>query len=207
VLRNSLIPRPDVAPDMSDASNPFVERKTVAAAVAAIALLVVLLILAGRPVWCKHGFGVWAPALTHCTSQHLLDAYTLSHVLHGVIFYWLLVPLAGRVSLPWRLIAALSLEIGWELIENSPWVIAYYRDNTASLDYAGDSIVNSLCDALASIAGFVFASRVSWKWAVALFIALELWALYLARDNLTLNIIMFLFPLEGLKEWQWAGMR
>jgi hypothetical protein len=192
---------------MIDRGKPLWTRGTAIATAAMLVAFGLRLVAFGRPAICQHGFGVWAPAFTHCVSQHLGDSYTFSHVLHGAIFYWLLAPLAGRLPLAWRLIAALGLEIGWELIENTPWIIEYYRDNTASLGYAGDSVVNSLCDVLASIAGFAIASRVSWKWAVALFIVLELWALYLSRDNLTLNIIMFLFPLEALKDWQWAGHR
>ena len=111
------------------------------------------------------------------------------------------------MSLHWRLIGALGLEIGWELFENSPLVIEYYRQDTASFDYTGDSILNALGDVITAVLGFVFASRVSWKLAVVAFVVLELWALYLARDNLTLNIFMFLVPLEALKEWQWQGMR
>jgi hypothetical protein len=164
------------------------------------------LVLEGRPTWCKFGLGFWSAAWTHCTSQHLFDPYTLSHVLHGIIFYWLLRPLAKQIDLHWRLVAALVLEIGWELIENSPWVIERYRQQTASLDYTGDSIINSFGDAFATIAGFYFASRFSWKAAVIVFVVFELWALYLARDNLTLNVLMLFFPLESIKAWQLQAM-
>ncbi|MEX2317613.1 MAG: DUF2585 family protein [Pirellulales bacterium] len=191
---------------MSESDRTLVTRRSLLLALAIMAAFTGALVLENRPGWCKQGLGVWAPAFTHCVSQHLFDSYTFSHVLHGVIFYWLLVTLAGKAPLPWRMVAAIGLETGWELIENSPWIIAYYRDNTASLDYAGDSIVNSLCDVMASIAGFVFASRFSWKVAILTFVVLELWALYLARDNLTLNILMFLFQLEAIKEWQLRGM-
>ena len=143
-----------------------------------------LLYLEGRPAWCKSGLAFWSPAWNSCTSQNFLDPYSLSHVLHGVIFFWLLRPLADRVSLSWRLVAALALEIGWELFENSPWVIARYRQDTAAFDYTGDSIVNSLGDVASAITGFVIASRFSWKVSVALFIAFELWMLWLcARQS------------------------
>ena len=89
----------------------------------------------------------------------IFDPYSLTHVLHGVIFFWLLRPLAARVGLHWRLIGALVLEVGWEVLENSPWVIERYRQQTASLDYTGDSIVNSLGDVVSMIVGFVFASQ------------------------------------------------
>src|SRR3954467_14666151 len=109
-----------------------------------------LLVVEGRPGWCKDGFGLWSAAWTRCTSQNLFDPYSLTHVLHGVIFYWLLRTFAPRLSLRWRLFMALGMEVGWELLENSPWVIARYRQVTASLDYTGDSIVNSFGDVLAT---------------------------------------------------------
>lgn len=192
---------------MTDTNQKSFSRRSFAAMLILIAAFALGLHLEGRPLVCKHGFGIWASAFTHCVSQNLFDSYTLSHVLHGVIFFWLLVPLAGRVSLRWRLFAATVIEIGWELIENSPWIIDHYRNNTASLDYAGDSLVNSLCDVLSCGLGFLFASRTSWKTAIATFIALELLALYMARDNLTLNVLMFFLPLDGIKEWQMQGMQ
>jgi uncharacterized protein DUF2585 len=164
-----------------------------------------LLYLEGRPAWCKEGFGIWSAAWTHCTSQHVFDPYSLTHVLHGVIFYWLLRPMEARVGLRWRLVAALALEIGWELLENSTWVIERYRQETASLDYTGDSIINSLGDAASTIVGFAFASRVSWKASLAVFIVVEVGLLIFVRDNLTLNVVMLFFPLESLKDWQLGG--
>ncbi len=148
--------------------------------------------------------GILAQARTHCTSQHLLDPYSLSHVLHGVIFYWLLRPLAGRADLHWRLIAALALEIGWEVLENSPWVIERYRANTAALDYRGDSVLNSLGDVISAVIGFSLAARYSWKVSLAVFVAFELLLLYLVRDNLTLNILMLLVPIDAVRDWQLA---
>ena len=91
------------------------------------------------------------------------------------------------------------------MLENSPWVIDRYRQHTAALGYVGDSIINSLADVVATIVGFAFASRFSWKASVALFFAFELWMLYVARDNLTLNVLMLFFPIEAIKEWQLAA--
>ena len=105
-----------------------------------------LLYLEGRPGWCKYGLTLWTSAWTHCTSQNILDPYSLSHVLHGVIFYWLLRWVGPRIPLRWRLVLAMLIEVAWELIENSPWVIERYRQQTASLDYTGDSTVNSMSD-------------------------------------------------------------
>jgi len=187
------------------AQSPFT-RRTFLAIVALTLVFGALLYLEDRPGWCKYGFGIWSAAWTHCTSQHFLDPYTFSHVLHGILFYWLLWPLGAKRELSGRLIGAIVLEIGWEVLENSPWVIERYRQATASLDYTGDSILNSMGDVLATIVGFALASRVSWKASVAVFIAFELLMLYLARDNLTLNVFMLLLPLDGVKEWQLQGI-
>jgi hypothetical protein len=163
---------------------------------------VVFLALEARPWWCKYGIGLLTGAWEHCTSQHFFDPYSLTHALHGIIFYWALRPLATKMSLPWRLVTAVVIEIAWELLENSPWVIERYRQQTASLDYTGDSILNSVGDVLSTIVGFAFASQFSWKVALALYVAVELVLLVTIRDNLTLNVIMLFFPLESLKQWQ-----
>jgi Protein of unknown function (DUF2585) len=190
---------------MHDSEQPLFTRPTLATAIALTVVFGALLYVAGRPAWCQSGFGLWSPAWSRCTSQHVLDPYSFSHVLHGIIFYWMLRPLASRIGLPWRVVGALALEIGWELLENSPWVIERYRQQTAALDYTGDSIVNSFGDVVTTGIGIVFARSFSWKASVVLFVIFELWMLYLARDNLTLNIIMLFFPIEAIKEWQMPG--
>jgi len=164
--------------------------------------MVVLLYLEGRPAWCQTGLAFWSPAWNRCTSQNFLDPYSCLHVLHGVIFFWLLWPLADRVSLSWRLVAALALEIGWEVLENSPWIIERYRQDTAAFDYTGDSIINSLGDVASAAVGFAIASRFSWKVSVALFVALELWMLWIAHDNFTLNVLMLVHPVDAIRDWQ-----
>ena len=131
--------------------------RSLPAGVAMLAVVVVILRLEGRIAWHTDGLGLWSAAWTNTTSQHFVDPYTLSHFLHGVIFYWALRPL--KLALHWRLIVALGLELAWELLENSPPIIERYRAQTASLDYAGDSILNSLGDVLACVAGFAFASH------------------------------------------------
>jgi len=190
---------------MQPGGKALYSRGTLVAAAGLLLASAMLLMLEGRPGWCKYGFGLWSATWTRCTSQQFLDPYSLTHVLHGIIFFWLLQPFERRLSLRWRLIAALAIEIGWELLENSPFVIQRYRQDTASLDYTGDSIVNSFGDMLSTIVGFVFASCVSWKVALAFFVAVELGLLLLVRDNLTLNVVMLFFPLESLKEWQLHG--
>jgi len=109
-------------------------------------------------------------------------------------------------GLHWRMVAAVAIEIGWELLENSPWVIERYRQQTASLDYTGDSIINSYGDVIATVVGFWLASRISWKAAVAVFVVTELALLWTMRDNLTLNVLTLFLPFEGIKEWQ-MGMQ
>jgi Protein of unknown function (DUF2585) len=174
--------------------------------IALIVVFIAILHLEGRPAWCESGLAIWSPAWNRCTSQNLLDPYSLSHVLHGVIFFWLLWPLADRVSLRWRLVAAIALEIGWEVLENSPWIIERYRQDTAAFDYTGDSIVNSLGDVASAVVGFAIASRFSWKVSVALFVVLELWMLWIAHDNLTLNVLMLVYPIDAIRDWQLSSI-
>ena len=187
---------------MVNEAERLITRRMLSAAFALLMFFGAVLFLERRPLWCDSGLGVWSQAWTHCTSQNLLDPYSFSHFLHGVIFFWLLQPFAGRLPLRWRLIAAIAIEIAWEILENSPWIIARYRQDTAAFDYSGDSVINSLGDVAATIVGFVVASRVSWKSAIAIFIAIELWMLFLARDNLTLNVLMLFHPIEAIKQWQ-----
>lgn len=179
-------------------------RKTAWIILGLLIAFVVALRLEGRLFWATAGLGFWSEAWTSTTSQNFVDPYSLSHFLHGVIFFWALRALAPKSPLHARLVAAIALEMAWELLENSPPIIERYRQGTASLDYSGDTILNSLGDTLSMTLGFWFASRFSWKASVAIFIAFELLGLYLSRDNLTLNVIMLIRPLEAIKEWQLA---
>jgi hypothetical protein len=135
-------------------------------------------------------------------SQHMTDWYTPSHVIHGFLLYflaWLVLP---RGSIVARLALALGLEVGWEILENSPFIIERYRAGTISLDYYGDSIANSVFDALAMTAGFVLASRLPIWIVIGLAVLMEAFVGYWIRDNLALNIIMLLHPIDAIRVWQ-----
>ena len=180
-------------------------RRTVIACGLILLAVVELLRLMGREFVSDSGFGLWTGAWSQNTSQWIADPYSASHVLHGIFFYWGLLPLARWLSASTRLIVAVVMESGWELLENSPMIIDRYRANTASLDYFGDSILNSTCDILCAAAGFWLAWRFGWKWMLALIVVVELTMLFLVRDNLTLNILMLVHPWEVIKQWQGGG--
>ena len=172
-----------------------------------IATALILLAMGREPI-CKCGeIKLWHGVVMSAeNSQHLTDWYTPSHIVHGILFYagfWLLARITGwNIPLGARLCLGLVLECGWEIVENTDAVIARYRETTIALDYFGDSVVNSVADILAMIAGFFLAAWLPVAATILFALGLELFVGFMIRDNLTLNVIMLVWPLDWVKAWQ-----
>jgi Protein of unknown function (DUF2585) len=159
----------------------------------------------GRTPMCPCPFKLWVGRGEPQQSQHFLDWYSYTHVLHGVVFYFLLtVIFRGRLSVAARLVIATLIECAWEVFENTPMIINRYRTKTISNDYFGDTIINSVGDILSMIVGFLLAARLPAWVTVFLFIATEVVMFMLLRDNLTLNVIMLVYPMEWIRQLQLA---
>ncbi len=168
---------------------------------------IAILFLMDRPPICACGtIKLWHGVVQSSeNSQHISDWYTMSHIIHGFIFFGLGRLLLKKWPLGLALCAAILVEGAWEILENSPIIIDRYREVTISYGYAGDSIINSVFDLLWMILGFFMASRLPWKVTVAIALFFEVFTAYMIRDNLALNVLMLVAPIESVKEWQSAG--
>src|ERR1035437_3279168 len=158
------------------------------------------------PLWPAGQFGLWeGNSWSSDNSQRFADPYSFSHLVRGILFFAGLWLVARKLPVRYRLLLALLLEASWEILENSPLIINRYREATISLGYTGDSVLNSLSDILMMTLGFLFASRVRPRMSVLAVLVMEIGCALCIRDNLTLNIIMLIHPIEAIKAWQMAG--
>ena len=181
--------------------------RTYILASAAILLLVAcVLLLMGRVLICKCGYvKLWhGEVYSSENSQHLTDWYTFTHIVHGFMYYFLIWLVARKLPVGLRFLMAIAFAGIWEILENSSYVIERYRAVTISLDYYGDSVINSMTDIMACALGFAIAHRIPVKISLAIVFCIELALAVCIRDNLTLNIIMLIHPVQAIKQWQLA---
>jgi len=171
-----------------------------------IAASVTILYMNGRGWWCPAGdISLWSWNIwSQHNSQHVIDPYSFTHVLHGVLEFWLISLIFKRMPLAWRLLIAVVVESSWEVAENSSFVIERYRSATISLSYFGDSIVNSVSDILCCSSGFLLAFKLGFWRSLALFVTTEAVLTWWIHDSLLINIIMLIYPIEAIKAWQMA---
>lgn len=181
-------------------------RRWLLAAVTLFVLQLVVLYAMGRIPICECGYvKLWEGGVNSSgNSQHLSDWYTPSHIIHGFLFYGLAWLLFRRAPLAARLSFAVLIEAAWEVLENTPMVIDRYRTATMALGYTGDSILNSAMDTIFMVLGFLAAARLPVWLTVAIAVGFELLTGWIIRDNLTLNVLMLLWPVDAVREWQAA---
>jgi Protein of unknown function (DUF2585) len=178
--------------------------RDLAIALAIVAVTASLELAMGRSAVYAHGpVRVWVGDVnSDQNSQQVADPYTFTHVIHGALFYGLTHLAMGPTSTGARLIVAVAIESAWEAYENTDTVINRYRAATIALGYYGDSVLNSIADIVACLIGFVLASRFRWWWTVSWVVATEILLAIAIRDNLTLNILMLIHPIDAIRRWQ-----
>ena len=172
-----------------------------------VLVMSVLLRAQGRLIICACGYvQIWtSDTCSANNSQHLFDPYSFTHVLHGVMFFWLIALVFRRMAPSRQVLLALALEAAWEVFENSRFVIERYRTATAALGYQGDTIVNSIGDLLCALLGYLIARQLGVRWSLILFLLLELILILWIHDSLLLQILMLVRPVEAIKLWQACG--
>ncbi|HET9427924.1 MAG TPA: DUF2585 domain-containing protein [Allosphingosinicella sp.] len=186
---------------------PLIPRRYWLIAILLAFLAAAILLWMGRPIICTCGeVKLWVGEVHGPdNSQHLADWYTPSHIIHGFLFYLLGWLFLRRNPPGDRLLAAILIEAAWEILENSQWVIDRYREATMALGYNGDSVINSLADILWMILGFGIARRLPVWATVAIALIFEITTLVIIRDNLALNVLMLVAPIESVGQWQSGG--
>jgi hypothetical protein len=179
-------------------------RKTVVIISLLLSLAAIFEYSMGRRAWGTGGRpGIWSGDIwSEHNSQFVADPYSFTHLIHGVGFYGIFALLGRGLPIPTRLIGAVALESGWEILENSDFIIQRYRKETVSLNYFGDSIVNSMSDIVFCMCGFLLASRLPTRVTIVGTILVEVILAIWIRDNLTLNILMLLRPIPAIRGWQ-----
>jgi hypothetical protein len=181
---------------------------TVLAIVASIVAAAILLRAEGRLWICACGsVKIWSGQICSANnSQHFLDPYSFTHVLHGFLFFWLIAWLLGRrLNGPWQLVLAIAVESCWEVFENTNFIIDRYRSQTAALGYNGDTVINSFGDILCCLIGFIIARRLGWRRSFIAFGLLELLLIVWIKDSLLLEILMLIIPIDAIRAWQMCG--
>jgi uncharacterized protein DUF2585 len=196
--------RRSISSFVSFAERSVIETRHILITGATILGAAALLFSMGRVPWCTCGtIKLWhGTVMSAETSQHISDWYSFSHIIHGFLFYFVLWLVAPGWSLGKRLAFASALEAGWEVFENTDFIITRYREATISLSYYGDSIVNSAADIAFMILGYLLAAIMPVWLIIAAGLVMEIGVGYAIRDNLTLNVLMLIYPLEAVRAWQ-----